>query len=182
VNLGKRGPFVLVGHSYGGFLVRLFARRHPADVEGVVLVDSVEEEAFFSPAAVKRRGVIGRELQDARSKAKSPAEARFYDEVLDELGSNRLVPTNVRKAGGFGRLGDLPLTVIAHGKPFGGDDAVLEPGWREAQQRLAKLSTRGKLTVAEQSGHNIQATEPGLIVDAVYEVVQQARTTAPVRP
>ena len=33
-------PYVLVGHSVGGLLVRSFARRHPADVAGLVLVDS----------------------------------------------------------------------------------------------------------------------------------------------
>ena len=169
------GPYVLVGHSYGGFLIRLFAAKHPAKVRGMVLVDSVEEGAFFSPAAVERWGVIGPELQKARQEAKTPEQARFYDEVLDELGSNRLVPISMRHPGGFGRLGDLPLIVIAHAKPFLGDDAALEPDWRAGQQRLATLSTRGTMIVAENSGHNIQASEPELIVGAVRQVVEMAR-------
>src|SRR5690349_3978938 len=42
--LGERGPFVLVGHSFGGGVVRQFALRYPKDVAGLVLVDIVPED------------------------------------------------------------------------------------------------------------------------------------------
>ena len=38
--LGERGPFVLVGHSYGGPIVRNFAATYPREVAGIVLVDA----------------------------------------------------------------------------------------------------------------------------------------------
>ena len=41
--LGERGPFVLVGHSYGGPVVRNFALTYPQLVAGLVLVDSAFE-------------------------------------------------------------------------------------------------------------------------------------------
>jgi len=41
--LGERGPFVLVGHSFGGPVVRNFALTYPRDVAGMVLVESAEE-------------------------------------------------------------------------------------------------------------------------------------------
>lgn len=41
---GEKPPFVLVGHSYGGWLVRLFAETYPGDVAGVVLVESGAED------------------------------------------------------------------------------------------------------------------------------------------
>jgi pimeloyl-ACP methyl ester carboxylesterase len=41
--LGEAGPFVLVGHSYGGPVVRNFANAFPKDVAGMVLVDAAHE-------------------------------------------------------------------------------------------------------------------------------------------
>ena len=45
--LGEKAPFVLVGQSMGGRFVRLFARRYPADVVGIVLVDAEHEDGLF---------------------------------------------------------------------------------------------------------------------------------------
>jgi len=33
----EAGPYVLVGHSYGGLIVRLYASMYPKDVSGLVL-------------------------------------------------------------------------------------------------------------------------------------------------
>jgi pimeloyl-ACP methyl ester carboxylesterase len=43
---GLGGPFILVGQSFGGLLMRLFAHRHASEVAGVVLVDSMHEGQF----------------------------------------------------------------------------------------------------------------------------------------
>jgi pimeloyl-ACP methyl ester carboxylesterase len=40
------GPYVLVGHSFGGLLVRLYAARHPQEVAGLVLIDSAHEDQY----------------------------------------------------------------------------------------------------------------------------------------
>jgi pimeloyl-ACP methyl ester carboxylesterase len=45
----EKEPLVLVGHSYGGLLVRAFAHRYPELVAGVVLVDSTEENFITRP-------------------------------------------------------------------------------------------------------------------------------------
>src|SRR5215467_10823448 len=37
---GVAGPLVLVGHSYGGWLVRLYQSTYPSDVAGMVLVEA----------------------------------------------------------------------------------------------------------------------------------------------
>lgn len=44
---GERGPFVLVGHSFGGGPVRSFALRYPTDVAGLVFVDIVSEQQYI---------------------------------------------------------------------------------------------------------------------------------------
>lgn len=40
---GEVGPLVLVGHSYGGVLVRRYQQAHPGDIRGMVLVDAASE-------------------------------------------------------------------------------------------------------------------------------------------
>jgi pimeloyl-ACP methyl ester carboxylesterase len=57
---GEKGPFVLVGHSMGGFHVRVFAGQYASDVAGMVLVDGTPEDVderldSKRPAAVKER-------------------------------------------------------------------------------------------------------------------------------
>src|SRR5262249_13005713 len=40
---GERGPYVLVGHSFGGLVARLYARTYPDEGAGVVLADPASE-------------------------------------------------------------------------------------------------------------------------------------------
>ena len=41
---GEKGPYILVGHSFGGFNVRVFTALYPTDVSGVVFVDGAPED------------------------------------------------------------------------------------------------------------------------------------------
>lgn len=43
---GATPPYVLVGHSYGGLIVRAYAYTYPEDVAGLVLVDAAHEDQF----------------------------------------------------------------------------------------------------------------------------------------
>src|SRR3954463_103410 len=43
---GEPPPYVLVGHSYGGALVRLYQVKYPADVVGMVLVDAAADNPW----------------------------------------------------------------------------------------------------------------------------------------
>jgi pimeloyl-ACP methyl ester carboxylesterase len=53
---GISGPYILVGHSFGGLLIRAFAHMHPNDVAGLVFVDpvSLTHWADASPATLRR--------------------------------------------------------------------------------------------------------------------------------
>ena len=190
---GIPGPYILVAHSYGGFIVRCFARKYPDQTAGLVLVDTPEEFAFFRPEVLKfysRLGFINKAvelvtrfgvlrllsqlfpLDHVGFSFVRPAE---YSAAGDDLDSLQLVKMPIGDFGGVGSLGDLPLAVITHGQPFPGPFSILEKGWSNGQKRLAALSTNSLLIRANESNHMIQVDEPGLVVDAIRRVHEAAR-------
>jgi len=63
--LGEQGPFVLVGHSFGGPIARSFAMVYPKDVAGIVFVDAVSEDQRFemwNKAVLMREGAKGKDV------------------------------------------------------------------------------------------------------------------------
>jgi pimeloyl-ACP methyl ester carboxylesterase len=99
LNAGVEGPFVLVGHSFGTFTVRLFASTHPSDVVGMVLVDPIHPSEWF-------------EMTEAGAR-KLASAIRFsrYGALLARLGVARLVSALVRLgAPGLGRTSVSLLT------------------------------------------------------------------------
>jgi len=44
---GEKGPYVLVGQSLGGLLIRVYAREYPKEAAGMVLVDSTHEDTVL---------------------------------------------------------------------------------------------------------------------------------------
>jgi pimeloyl-ACP methyl ester carboxylesterase len=52
-------PYVLVGHSFGGLIIRAFARAHPAEVVGLVFVDPLHPEEWCDPSPQQRQMLRG---------------------------------------------------------------------------------------------------------------------------
>jgi pimeloyl-ACP methyl ester carboxylesterase len=92
-NAGIDGPYVLVGHSFGGLYVRMYAYQYPNEVEGMVLVDSSHPEQSRRSAQAQ-----------AASEASSAEEFRATPETSAQV----LLSTQ--------SLGDKPLSVISAGE------------------------------------------------------------------
>lgn len=201
---GEPGPYVLVGESLGGLIARAFAAAFPEETAGLVLVDSAEEQHVFAnldrmktqTRGLALYGVLARlgvvrwlvvhrpaglglphdlPLAERRRLAALVGRASYLIAAQQEIEAYELTPPRRRAAGGFGRLGDMPLAVIRHGRPFTGQNAHMEDGWTQAQERLAALSTDSILIVAEDSGHAIAQTCPELVAEAIKRIVLKVR-------
>jgi pimeloyl-ACP methyl ester carboxylesterase len=181
-------PYILVGHSYGGFLIRLFATQYPASVAGLVLVDTPHELGYCQRdvlslyakfallmKAMKYLSLFGlpRLLTAWFTKTDSEqikaimVRREYFAAASDDISSLQRAAPWLVKPEAFSPLGDLPIAVITHGQPFPGPFAVLEKTWREGQDRLAALSTNSVLLVAEKSNHMIQNDEPEIVLEAI---------------
>jgi pimeloyl-ACP methyl ester carboxylesterase len=194
-------PYILVGHSMGGYDVRLFASVYRSEVGGMVLVDAShpEQEKRFPQALNDLNKTWVREQEfltysmpfgiprllgfcDTDPTIRT-ADCNFHSagEGLTEL---KAFSESAAQASGTGSLGDLPLAVLSHDPdmPMPDIPADLEKPindeWKQMQDELAHLSTRGTHVVAKKSGHYIQIDRPELVIEAVRNVVDQARQTS----
>lgn len=162
-------PYVLVGHSYGGMLVRLFAHHHPRETAGVVLVDARGNHATRRQLAIWPTAVA----PAVRRAVFAPVQHR-----VNLAASERLV-SRVRT------LGDTPLAVVTAGR-HGEWARVVTPDvsraldrlWATMQDELAALSSDHIHVIALRSDHFIQRRDgqPGVVIGAVRTVVQAARS------
>jgi len=154
---GAPAPYVLVGHSFGGLNVRLYASEHPDEVAGVVLIDGSNEEEYSRYAA----------LMAPEQKAKYVAVNRGANCEFVNLD---LSATELREAAS---LPPVPLAVITPMPKA----ANLETSQAhlELQADLARRSAKSVHLFAERSGHFIQRDRPDIVIKAIRDVVDQTR-------
>ena len=171
------GPFVLVGHSFGGLLVRLYAHRYRADAAGLVLVDSLHEDQFE---------VVGRVLPPPAPDDPPALQAfrRFWTDTWRDPSANAEgidLPTSLAQGRKLRSLGELPIQVLSAGNVV--DEPLAPEPMRRRMQELheglqrsfLQLSPRAVHSVVAGSGHFIQRDAPRAIVAAVSSVVAAVR-------
>jgi len=179
---GAAKPYVLVGHSYGGLVVRLYASTYPEDVCGLVLVDALSEE--LRNAETPEQWAIQRKLMEGdirESLILYPAlERNDPDRSFDQI---RAAP----------RLRPFPLIVLSADRPWGPQipsmvaegklpasiptafGYVTDAAQKKAQEKLAHLVPDAKHITNTNSGHEIHKEQPQLVVDAIRDIVEVVR-------
>ena len=185
-------PYVLVGHSFGGLTIRLFAARRAQAVAGLVLVDATHEQQFQRMAAAGVRipmaptgpifvlanhwsvanGLPERLKPLAQRLARAPKAVRS---LYGELGRLR---HSALQVGSIRRMPDVPVVVLARGRRR--DDgstraARLDRVWRDLQRDLARAMKNGSFKVVPGSGHHIHLDRPDRVVAVIRTVIEAFR-------
>ncbi len=170
-------PVVLVAHSMGGLLARLYAATYPEDIAGLVLVDALSEFVESNMPA---------EAFDAYSEYASAipdmlANYTEYETIDFVEASNAM-----RLAAASTPLPNVPYVVLSKGMPFGLEDNPpgftvdeLEAAWAAAQAELALLLPGTPHEIVADSSHYIQIERPDVVIAATEEVIESVRTGEP---
>lgn len=179
-------PVVLVGHSLGGLIVRLYAYHHPQDVAGLVLVDPMHEDQFDRLGPLFPQPALGETITSTQTRD-------FWTEGWRDPARNAEgvdFPASQAQAQAISSLGDIPMLVLTAGAYS--HEAPREPAarqlaarlqrlWQEMHQELLDQSSHAAHTLVETSGHFIQREQPEVIVAAVRQMLDivRNRTSAP---
>ena len=161
-------PYVMVGHSLGGLLSRLYAGTYPDEVAGFVSVDAAHEifyEAFEALLAPDQYQLPGLEI-DVVATAAAMRQARVQQP-----------------------LRPMPMIVLEHSRnakrfpnPFGFPTtyplAALERAFHAAQDDLTELVPGARHIIAQRSAHNIHVEQPALVNRSIRQVVSAVRSHA----
>jgi pimeloyl-ACP methyl ester carboxylesterase len=148
------GPYVVVGHSWGGFLARLFASVYPTQTAGVVLVDATTFPYL------------------------TPAQARHLRRKTNREGID--IPAAVAQSDAIKSLGDLPLVVLGSNKPPLASKLLAA---QDAEAALSTDSVNAIARLSTHYIHRpAPAGQPQVVVTAVGAVVAAARTHGTLPP
>jgi pimeloyl-ACP methyl ester carboxylesterase len=169
------GPYVLAGHSLGGMFALSYAHRYPAEVGGIVLLDSMhphQHNAFAGTdpllalvPTLARTGLAS--LLFDRKDGDPTAQARQVVRDVEEM------PAELNRAAKLTSLGNKPLIVLSAGTGS-------LPGWAAQQNDLATLSTSSVhrtipgATHASLINDHVDAAHSSRAIRDVVKAVQRA--------
>jgi pimeloyl-ACP methyl ester carboxylesterase len=169
------GPYVVAGHSLGGLYALDYARRYPAQVAGVVLLDSMhphQANAFagmdpmLAVVPTLARTGLANLVFDRRDGDPAAQARQLVRDIAD-------MPAELNRAAKLTSLGDRPLAVVSAGTGY-------MAGWPAHQAELAKLSqdsihrTIAGATHASLVNDRVDAAQSSRAIRDVVKAVQRA--------
>jgi pimeloyl-ACP methyl ester carboxylesterase len=151
---GVAGPYVLVGHSFGGFVIRVFAGRYPDEIAGLVFVDSAQPRFFERIAHL---------LPPPPAEGEQGPPPPPDPEGIDIMTSQELADAAPLPPA-------IPVVVLTHGGTWGTPPGIpyleTEAIWQDLQAELA-ARYGGRLIQAENAGHFIHRDRPDYVIEAI---------------
>jgi pimeloyl-ACP methyl ester carboxylesterase len=188
-------PYVLVGHSWGGVVARLFTHAHPSDVAGLVFVDATNEaldarSLSILPAMYSSMLLIARARFVRRALIRQlcpPGSPPGYRARIDQrLNDPTLWPVGLRTARSESAaipaalerlrresadLPAIPVRVLTAGGVQSKSAQLVHEGWKALVARSATASH----TVVSTSSHYMPLDSPSVVADAIVSVLDAIR-------
>jgi pimeloyl-ACP methyl ester carboxylesterase len=200
---GVNGPYLMVGHSLGGLLVRAFTQHFPYEVVGLVLIDPategipvVEEDDMETKAIVEDMLQKGRANPDLwrewypemfadwdklPAHIRGPLITRHTDPDHDDAGlrdmmNSARILADVAKGPA---LPDVPVIVLTGMKidPTPGqsnsDMEAFNKIKHDAHRNFVNSLSQGEHRVLEDAGHRLTAERPDVVIDAIFDILDR---------
>jgi pimeloyl-ACP methyl ester carboxylesterase len=163
---GLAPPYVLVGHSLGGTYMELYARTYPADVAGLVLVES-------------RAATLTRRCREAHLLMCDPP--RFLVGLMPGAAAEEYAASDetFQQIVAAGPLPLVPMIVLTSTKLRLAEGPNWRRLWLDTQAELAKTTPLAEQRTTMWSGHYIQREQPQLVITAIRDVVLAAPAAHP---
>ncbi|MFP3846739.1 alpha/beta fold hydrolase [Priestia filamentosa] len=153
-------PYVLVGHSFGGLNVRLYAHTYPEEVIAIILLDSSHEDQNKVMAPLfnedVKTGYFGQFSMEG-----SEDSFEEFEESLKQVHACK-------------SLGDIPLVVVSAGL-LSYHTPESFAAWQLFQRDLLHLSTNSKQIIIEDAGHALHIDQPKQIIQIIKNTVEEIK-------
>ncbi len=189
-------PYILVGHSFGGANMRLYANTYPDEVMGIILVDACHEDQSFDDGSSGRslltiakdylcnsvffhhiglsRWFMAENLKPFFSPL-MPQELR--DVIIAKASSVKSLKAQDNEMFFLKKslaqlkksknvLSNKPLIIIT------AEETNKDPSWQAYQKRLVFLYSIGKQIIAKGSSHMRNIEKPEVIISAINEIIK----------
>jgi pimeloyl-ACP methyl ester carboxylesterase len=169
-HLGYEKDIILVGHSYGGWMIRIEASENPDAVRGIVFIDpfSVEFVDLLGVDYLDQHPMAGKLPFDTSQPEKLTKQERALVRMVGE-GLGPKVPimrkTTIPK--------EIPVFIIKSALPTLPKEEE-QTAWNQALDEMAASIEGSELIVAEESNHMIPFIQPDLVIDTVIKAIDLA--------
>jgi pimeloyl-ACP methyl ester carboxylesterase len=156
---GEPGPYVVVGHSFGGPEAVTFTSQHPDEVAGLMLVDA-------SPTSWPTTACSVPAWEELCAVMSDPALDPERLDVFPAFDAVASIPS----------LGDIPMTVMTAAHRVDpaltpGELARLDAAWAEGVEGWAALSPASTVVTVQDTGHVIQIDQPALVIEEAAKLL-----------